>query len=424
MGAETLDASRIVGIVIGFGGGVDHAVGVGHRFRGLIHGFGIADVVFAVGIVGLVVVFRVAADAWAHVGAVACGHATARIAVGRIVGVVFRHLLVRRASGEGHQGNERKDSERFHFIVFLFVLEIIFRCKNMQNSYQNRYLRGVFSALFQFYDLPFAVAICCEPRVAFIVHISNAIDVSGEYGSGPNIDVVGRFGRYAGDVGIQMFGVDEAIASQVMFGIANFASEGHFCRAIAEVVFQDVAVHGEVDVPATFFDVEENTSRPNGVDAIIRGVDVLLADAFDGVGADEVADGGIVDGLEAVKIHGQVDAVVETAEPVEVVLVLDEKCVANDFCRHFPDEVFRASQFQMLVVVLHQLDIHVVEHRNGIEPLVKVALFGDGFSVVEERVHFAARGHQTNEEKQDCDAISFHGVVSSICVGYGSRCRC
>ena len=135
--AETLDASRIVGIVVGFGGGVDHAVGVGHRFRGLVNGFGIAGVVLAVGIVGLVVVFRVAADAWAHVGAVAGGHATARIAVGRIVGVVFRHLLVRRASGEGHQGNERKDSERFHFIVFLFVLEIIFRRKNMQNSYQN-----------------------------------------------------------------------------------------------------------------------------------------------------------------------------------------------------------------------------------------------------------------------------------------------
>ena len=135
--AETLDASRIIGIVVGLGGGVDHAVSVGHRFRGLVDGFGIAGVVLAVGIVGLVVVFRVAADAWAHVGAVAGGHATARIAVRRIVGVVFRHLLVRRASGEGHQGNERKDSERFHFIVFLFVLEIIIRRKNMQNSYQN-----------------------------------------------------------------------------------------------------------------------------------------------------------------------------------------------------------------------------------------------------------------------------------------------
>ena len=65
--AETLDAGCIVGIVVGLGGGVNHAVGVGHRFGGLINRLGIADVVSAIGIVGLVVVFRVAADAWADV---------------------------------------------------------------------------------------------------------------------------------------------------------------------------------------------------------------------------------------------------------------------------------------------------------------------------------------------------------------------
>jgi len=92
--AETLDARGKVGIVIGFGGGVHHAVGVGHRLSSLVNGIGIVDVVFAVGIVGLVVVFRVAADAWAHVRAVACGHLFARVAVRRIIGVVFGCLAM------------------------------------------------------------------------------------------------------------------------------------------------------------------------------------------------------------------------------------------------------------------------------------------------------------------------------------------
>ena len=89
--AETLDACGKVRIVVGLCGGVNHAIGVGHRFSGLVNGFGIADVVLAVGIVGLVVVFRVAADAWAHIGTVACRHA-ALVAVRRIVGVVVGGL--------------------------------------------------------------------------------------------------------------------------------------------------------------------------------------------------------------------------------------------------------------------------------------------------------------------------------------------
>jgi hypothetical protein len=65
--AETLDAASEVGIVIGLGGGVNHAIGVGYGLRGLIDGLGIADVILVVGIVGLIVVFRAAADAGAHV---------------------------------------------------------------------------------------------------------------------------------------------------------------------------------------------------------------------------------------------------------------------------------------------------------------------------------------------------------------------
>ena len=65
--AETLDACGKVGIVIRLRGGVHHAVGVSHRLRGLINWFGVVDVIFPVGIVGLIVIFRVAADAGAHV---------------------------------------------------------------------------------------------------------------------------------------------------------------------------------------------------------------------------------------------------------------------------------------------------------------------------------------------------------------------
>ena len=65
--AETLDACGKVGIVIRLSGSVHHAVGVGHRLRGLVDGVGIVDVILAVGIIGLIVIFRVAADAWAHV---------------------------------------------------------------------------------------------------------------------------------------------------------------------------------------------------------------------------------------------------------------------------------------------------------------------------------------------------------------------
>ena len=67
MRAKTLDARGKVGIIISLSGSVNYAVGVGYCFRGLINRFGIIDVILAVGIVGLIVVFRVAADAGAHV---------------------------------------------------------------------------------------------------------------------------------------------------------------------------------------------------------------------------------------------------------------------------------------------------------------------------------------------------------------------
>ena len=93
--AETLDARGKVGIIVGLGGGVNHTIGVGYRFRGLVNGLGIVDVVLAVGIVGLVVVFRTAADAGAHIGAIACRHAAALVAIRRIIGVVVSSLPAR-----------------------------------------------------------------------------------------------------------------------------------------------------------------------------------------------------------------------------------------------------------------------------------------------------------------------------------------
>ena len=54
--AETLDACRIVGIVVGFCGGIDYSVGVGHGFGGLIHWLRVGLVVPTVSVIGLVVI--------------------------------------------------------------------------------------------------------------------------------------------------------------------------------------------------------------------------------------------------------------------------------------------------------------------------------------------------------------------------------
>ena len=133
--AETLDAGGKVGVIIGLSGGVHYAVRVGHRLRGLVNGISVVDVVLAVGIVGLVVVFRVAADAGAHVRTVAGSHPTACVAVRRIIGVVFGRLAIRRAADEGHKGNDRKYSECFHCIEFYFVVlnKVVFIAQKYTN---------------------------------------------------------------------------------------------------------------------------------------------------------------------------------------------------------------------------------------------------------------------------------------------------
>ena len=60
--AETLDAGGKVLVIIGLSGGVNHAVGVGHRFSGLIYGIDVGLVVLAVGVIRLIVVGSIAAD--------------------------------------------------------------------------------------------------------------------------------------------------------------------------------------------------------------------------------------------------------------------------------------------------------------------------------------------------------------------------
>lgn len=69
-GAETLDACRIVGIVVGFSSGVDHAVGISHGFSGLVHRLRVGHVVLAISVISLIVV-RGSTSAWSDGAAVA-----------------------------------------------------------------------------------------------------------------------------------------------------------------------------------------------------------------------------------------------------------------------------------------------------------------------------------------------------------------
>lgn len=94
-GSEALDARGIVGVVVGFCGGVNHTVGVGHGFSGLIHRVN-RRVVLAVGIIALIVVFRVLAEVRRYIRAIArCGCVVAAIVVRRVVNVVFGHIFLR-----------------------------------------------------------------------------------------------------------------------------------------------------------------------------------------------------------------------------------------------------------------------------------------------------------------------------------------
>ena len=89
--SETLDAGCEVGIVIGFGGGVNHTVGVSHSLSVLIYGFSVRHIVLAVGIIGLIIVGAIAADAWRDG---TFGLMPAWRVVRRIIGVVISHPLV------------------------------------------------------------------------------------------------------------------------------------------------------------------------------------------------------------------------------------------------------------------------------------------------------------------------------------------
>ena len=114
--SETLDAGREVGIVVGLGSGVNHAVGIGHRLGGLIHGFGVGLVVLAVGIISLVVVSAIAIDARRN-GTV--GLLPARRVVRRVVGVVVSHPFVRGTAGDGEDSQHDGDNSNcFHFVAY------------------------------------------------------------------------------------------------------------------------------------------------------------------------------------------------------------------------------------------------------------------------------------------------------------------
>ena len=147
-----------------------------------------------------------------------------------------------------------------------------------------------------------------------------------------------------------------------------------------------------------------------------------MRDSCERVGAEQVANGGVVDFAQAVVVDSQVDAVVGATHPVELVLVLDDKCVALHFGRDFFDEVGRTGEFQMRRAVVYQIDIHVVVHADSAE-VADGSGFGDWCSIGEDGL--AARdGYQANEEKQGCGKISFHGAVGSIYAGNGIRSRC
>ena len=81
VGAETLDAGCEVCIVVGLGGGIDHAVGVGHGLRGLIDGLSGSLVGAGVVVIRLVAVGGASSDAGTHCAAL-LGIVRLRIVVG------------------------------------------------------------------------------------------------------------------------------------------------------------------------------------------------------------------------------------------------------------------------------------------------------------------------------------------------------
>ena len=131
--AETLDAGCEVLVVIGLSGGVNHAVGVGHRLSGLIHRLDVGLVVLAVGIIRLIVVGGIAADARGGAAAVS-SVLPACMVVWRVIGVVVSHLLVGgAANGDNTSHQYRNYSNCFHFVMYFDLISYFCNLKNASN---------------------------------------------------------------------------------------------------------------------------------------------------------------------------------------------------------------------------------------------------------------------------------------------------
>ncbi len=131
--AETLDAGCEVLVVISLGGGVNHTVGVSHRLSSLIHGLDVGLVVLAVGIIRLIVVGGIAADARCGVAAVS-SVLSACMVVWRVIGVVVSHLLVGgAANGDKACHQYRNYSNCFHFVMYFDLISYFCNLKNASN---------------------------------------------------------------------------------------------------------------------------------------------------------------------------------------------------------------------------------------------------------------------------------------------------
>ena len=112
----------------------------------------------------------------------------------------------------------------------------------------------------------------------------------------------------------------------------------------------------------------------SGVDAGIvyfqwDGIVTYCAISSDGIGAAQVADGSVCDLAQTVVINRQVDAVVEAAEPVEVVLVFDNQRVTFHLGGHFLDEVLGTGHLDALTIAIDKLDIHIVVNADCLKAL-------------------------------------------------------
>ena len=131
--AETLDAGGEVLVVVGLSGGVNHTIGIGHRLSGLIHGSDVGLVVLAVGIISLIVVSGIAADAGGGAAA-ASGVLPACMVVWRVVGVIVSHLLVGgAANGDKACHQYRNYSNCFHFVMYFDLISYFCNLKNVSN---------------------------------------------------------------------------------------------------------------------------------------------------------------------------------------------------------------------------------------------------------------------------------------------------